>query len=394
MFRTILSSYRSFRHFSINKFHLIETSQNIEKIIRLKDLQSVKEFQLELNEIHEEYRMNSLATSTKKLYDQNSSKFNSKFLQFESDRNQQIHLFNPNSSSRLILLLKYIRFIEISSIYRYITLDIQQITQNISKTILHLTENDKSFEENCSLLICELSFFIKYLLNEKRLSETKELLSKTLIEKYFFDYLQNETCFPFIEQICSTLYSIHSFPSDTNIHHLSIQLLNSLFKHRSTSINILLYLQFVQHQSKDECSNEMFILLNDYFIQLGIHENDFNVLCCLLRFSSSLNYSHQIFLENLLKKLHKNVKCLDEKLSCRLIYYLCLLDPTNRFHSRSILVKLTRQIADNLNEKNVHSQWIIQSQYGLMMRNVYHYQLIFEVIQQKYFPTLFRNQFH
>ena len=381
-----------FRHFSINKFHLIQTSFNIQKIIQSKNIEALKCFELELNQIHQEYRINSLATSTKKIYDQNSSKFNSKFLQFESNRNEQIHLFDPNSSERLIILLKYIRFIQISSIYRFITLDIQQISENISETIFTLTKNEKSFEENRLCLICELCFFIKYFLNEKTLSQTKDLISKTFIEKYLFDFLLEENTFLLIEEISSTLYSINSFPSDTNIHHLSIQLLNSLFKHRSTSEKILLYLQFIQHQSKDEFSKEMFILLNDYLVQIGIHQNDFNVLCLLLVFISSCNYSHQVFIENILKKIQK--KSLDEKLSCRLIYYLCLLDPTNRFHSRSTLVQLTRQIAENINEKKIHSQWIIQSQYGLMMRNIYHYQLLFQILQRNYFPTLFRKKIH
>lgn len=379
------------RLFSINKFHLIETSLNIEKIIEKNHFQPVEEFTKELRSIHEEYQDKSIAVSTKLIYRKNSSIFNSIYLRLESDRNEQIHFFNPNSSSRLILLLKYIRFLQISSIYQFITLDIQQSSFNTSKTILQLIKDHQSLPDQSPLFICELCFFVKYLLNVTTLEETKNFLSKTSIDKYLFDYLRNEKCFLFIEELCSTLYSIQSFPIETNLHELSLQLLQSLHQHRSTSMKIFRYLQYIQHQSKNLNSNEIFSLLNEYLLEVGIHENNLNNLCYLLIYLSSLNYSHEVFLENLLKKLSKNN--LDQKYLCRFIYYLCLLDPTNSFHSRTILVQLTRQINESLHDKPIHSQWIIQSQYGLMCRNIYQYQLLFQILQKNYFPKLFSKKF-
>lgn len=81
----------------------------------------------------------------------------------------------------------------------------------------------------------------------------------------------------------------------------------------------------------------------------------------------------------------------DVKLCCRLIYYLCLNDPTNRFNSRPTIVQLSKQINENLDKEMNFPQWIVQSQHGMMLSNIYNYQLLFSIVQKKYFPLLFRK---
>ena len=83
----------------------------------------------------------------------------------------------------------------------------------------------------------------------------------------------------------------------------------------------------------------------------------------------------------------------DVKLYCRLIYYLCLTDPTNRCESRSTVLRLAGRLADDLQESEEvkHQQWIVQAQYGMMMVNIYHYPLLTATVQQRFLPFLFRT---
>jgi hypothetical protein len=82
---------------------------------------------------------------------------------------------------------------------------------------------------------------------------------------------------------------------------------------------------------------------------------------------------------------------LDLKLCSRLIYYLCLNDPANRFESRSIIVELSRLINDNLDKEKTFPQWIVQAQHGMMISNIYNYRLLSSTVQHKFFPLLFRK---
>lgn len=79
------------------------------------------------------------------------------------------------------------------------------------------------------------------------------------------------------------------------------------------------------------------------------------------------------------------------KLCSRLIYYLCLNDPTNRFDTRSTIVELSRILNDNIDKEKNFPQWIVQAQHGMMLANIYNYRLLFSTIQHKFFPFLFRK---
>lgn len=381
------------RCLSMNKSELVQSSRNIEQILQSTNTNnSISQwFSLEINEIHREYPWKKLATSTKNLYQKTSSKFNENFLRLETDRIEQKNIFH--NKTNLLVRLKYIRYLQISSIYRYITFDIHQSIENLSKEIYQLTQNEKDFQEYSLEFICELCFFVKYLSNEKGFSQTKSLLSKTFIgnslSNYLFKILSNgNSSLIFIEELCSTLYSIRQ------ISPTSIQLIEYLLKNKSNSLKILEYLILIQHHSIDDISNEYFSLINEYLLQIGIHQNDFHVICQLLILISSLRYSHQLFIENIQQKLLKQIRKYsnenqlnDTKLCCRLIYYLCLTDPTNRFHSRMIIVELSKLIQERI----IRPQWIVQAQHGMMFVDIYQYELLFSIVQQKSFPLLLRK---
>ncbi|CAF1571426.1 unnamed protein product, partial [Rotaria sordida] len=119
--------------------------------------------------------------------------------------------------------------------------------------------------------------------------------------------------------------------------------------------------------------------------------------CQLLILISSFNYSHELFIKNVIENIKINIKksedkinpLSDIKLCSRLIYYLCLTDPTNRFQSRSIIVELSKIINESLNKNNKFGQWIVQAQHGMMLSNIYNYQLLFSTVQHQIFPLIF-----
>ncbi len=135
-----------FRYLSINKSDLIESSQNIEKLLKFREENNsiLKWFSLSINEIHREYPSIKIATSTKNIYQKNSSKLNSKFLQLENDRKNQIEFFQ---NQNLIILLRYIRYLQVAFIYRFITFDINQTLKETSQLILNLTKDQKNLNE-------------------------------------------------------------------------------------------------------------------------------------------------------------------------------------------------------------------------------------------------------
>ena len=140
------------RWYSMNKSDLVQSSRNLEQILRKFDEKNniCQWFSLRINEIHLEYPKKKLATSTKNLYQKNSSKFNEDFLRLEIDRVKQRNFFQGN---QLIGLLKYIRFLQISSIYRLITFDIHRPSQHISKDIFQLIQNEQIFREKFDIFL-------------------------------------------------------------------------------------------------------------------------------------------------------------------------------------------------------------------------------------------------
>lgn len=79
------------------------------------------------------------------------------------------------------------------------------------------------------------------------------------------------------------------------------------------------------------------------------------------------------------------------KLFARLIYYLCLTDPTNRFQTRSIIVEMSRKMSEMIVEEKRFPQWTIQAQHGMMLINLYNYQLLFATVGHELLPNLFRR---
>lgn len=145
----------NFRYLSISKSDLVESSQNIQELLKSIDDESSFSSWLysSLNKIHLEYPSTQIATSTKEIYQINSSKFNSIFLQLENDRKKQIENFQENNSKQLIILLRYIRYLQIAFIYRFITFDINIALKETINSIINLTKNqnnlDKKFVEKC-----------------------------------------------------------------------------------------------------------------------------------------------------------------------------------------------------------------------------------------------------
>lgn len=137
------------RCLSINKSNLVESSRNIQKILKPIDdnLSILKWFYSSLNEIHEEYPGIEIATSTKDIYQLNASKLNSTFIQLENDRKNHIGDFEEQNLNELIILLRYIRYLQIAFIYRLITFDINNTLKETSNLIINLSKNKNNFNK-------------------------------------------------------------------------------------------------------------------------------------------------------------------------------------------------------------------------------------------------------
>jgi hypothetical protein len=399
----ILINKLSFRYLSISKSDLISCSRNIEEIIKSAEDEKCSTliwFSNSLNEIHKLYPSIKIGTSTKEIYQKDSSTLNSIYLKLENDRKN----LNEKSYLNLIVLLRYIRYLQVAFIYRLITFDIHSTVKELTNSIIYLTKDENSFQKNEKLnfssksLICELTFFVNLLSSNNSLSDVKSLLSRTLIVNYLLNNLysmliKNE-CLLLINEICFTLNSIVEIPSSTNIDLWSYQLLKYLYENKTNSLLIIKYLILIEHSSINTKSSDKISLLNKYLNECAIDEQDLNMICEFLIFISSLNYSHQSFQMKINEKIENSLKenvLSDIKLCCRLIYYLCLNDPTNRFGSRSIVIQLSERINENLDEEIKSPQWIVQAQHGMMLSNVYNYQLLFQTVQHQFFPLLFRK---
>mgnify|MGYP001111033480 FL=1 len=416
MLKQIVS--RQIRLFSINKSCLVSSSQTIQLILKSNDEQnSVLElFSKSLDEIHDKYPSKQIATSMKHLYENNSSKFNLLFQQFENQRRNQIESFATTNRSYLIILLRYIRYLNISSIYRFLTLDVDFTLKQTTNSILLISNHDNYFPTkslffsfrrfifklicfSCLPLICELLFFVNYLCSSKSLSQIKSDLSKTLIIDYLLDNFkqmldQSPVNRLLIKEFCSTLNLIVEIPKSNEIAMFSYKLLKHLVDSQSNEMSMLKYLIVMEHHRDHSQSSSLIHLFNRYLSECAIYEQNLENLCEILILSSSLNYSHELFHKHVLRQIGKQLKSrneIDVELLSRLIYYLCLTDPTNRFATKEIILQLSQHISTNLNEKMRSPQWIIQAQHGMMLLNIYHYQLLFAIVQQQFFPLLFRK---
>jgi len=161
-------------------------------------------------------------------------------------------------------------------------------------------------------LACELTFFVNILSSDHPLSSVKSLLSSTLIvnylSSYLFSILSSSDSIFLVNQICLTLYSIFEIPSFSSIDVWPYVLLKYLYKERSCSLSIIEYLILIIHNSIQRNSSEMFSLLNEYFNEIGIHQENFDVICQLLILICSFNYSHELFQREIIKKIENYLK--------------------------------------------------------------------------------------
>jgi hypothetical protein len=302
------------RYLSINKSDLVESSRNIQKLLKSTDDKSsiLKWFYSSLNEIHQEYPQKQIATSTKNIYQINSSKLNSKFVQIENDRQKQIGDFQKENPNELIIHLRYIRYLQIAFIYRLITFDINNTLKQTLNLIINLSKNQNNFNVNSLILTCELTFFVNFLSCHYALPQTKSMLSKTLIVNYLLDYLfeilSEDSPILLVNQVCLTLNSIIEIPSSSSINLWSCKLLKYLHKNKSNSLSIIKYLILIKHNSINKSSLEIISILNQYLIEIGIHQNNFNIICQLLILISSYNYSHELFHKEIIQKIENSLK--------------------------------------------------------------------------------------
>lgn len=56
-------------------------------------------------------------------------------------------------------------------------------------------------------------------------------------------------------------------------------------------------------------SSKLIHLLNEYLIQIGIYQNNLNIICQLLILISSFNYSNELFI----KEIHEKLKLVLKK---------------------------------------------------------------------------------
>ncbi|CAF3540128.1 unnamed protein product [Rotaria sp. Silwood1] len=137
------------RYLSISKSDLIESSRNIQELLKSTvDKTSTSTYLYKsLNIIHDEYSSKSLATSTKEIYQKNSSKLNSIYIKIENERINEIGDFKQDNQDKLIILLRYIRYLQVAFIYRLITYDINTTLKQTSNSIIHITQHQHNLNE-------------------------------------------------------------------------------------------------------------------------------------------------------------------------------------------------------------------------------------------------------
>ena len=144
-FFVFLSS--SLRCLSISKSDLVESSRHLNEY-----LQTIEQLDREnplidglsnsIGEVHHTFRSATVASSTKEIYQKNASSWNSRFLQFETERKNLTGQFRrENRREFLLLLLRYNRYLRLAFIYRLITFNIQPTIEEVATDILQLTED-------------------------------------------------------------------------------------------------------------------------------------------------------------------------------------------------------------------------------------------------------------
>lgn len=97
-------------------------------------------------------------------------------------------------------------------------------------------------------------------------------------------------------------------PSLSSIDLWPCVLLKYLHNKNSNSFSIIKYLILIQHNSINLSSLEMISILNKYLNEIGIYQENFNLICELLILISSSNYSHELFQREIIKKILNYLK--------------------------------------------------------------------------------------
>lgn len=325
----------SLRCLSISKSDLVESSRHLNEyfntIDRLDRTNSLLEsLSKSIGEVHRQYRSATVATSTKEIYQKNASLWNPTFLQLETDRKSFTGDFRKdNPEELLLLLLRYNRYLRLAFIYRFITFNIVPAIEEVSTDILQLVEKTNLLEEkfvgignreSSSLrsveFLGELSYFVYSFSSDHNLNRVKSSLSRTNIvaclSSSLSTILSGDPSIVLVNQLCLALRSIVHLPPSASISQCSENLLDYLHRRRSSSLPIIEYLVLIQQSSSQHHSNRYLSLLDNYLMEISLHQHDLQLLLQLLILSHSAHYSHQLFTRKVSEKIEKRLEKSDK----------------------------------------------------------------------------------
>ena len=147
-------AWRSRRVLSISKGDVIQSSQNIQSILKLIGEDSSEEqfsrwLCSSIDQIHETYPSSRIATSSKEIYQKNASTLNAISVELEKERRQGVARFELNTDNELLILLRYNRYIRVAFIYRLLTIDMNIPMKDTSNRIVHLTRKTNDWPKKC-----------------------------------------------------------------------------------------------------------------------------------------------------------------------------------------------------------------------------------------------------
>ena len=322
--------------FSISKSDLVKWSRTIEEFLRDNHCPILRDLSNSLRSIHEDDQWKCLATSTKQIYQRNSSSLNDQFVKLENDRKKKVGDFSLFGWCEVMCLVRYLRYLQVAFSHRLITLDVHRSSRELSTLILHRTKNAKNLKEKfvfssfdrpkrrksffCSstMLTCELTFFVDYLLSSRRLSEVKNLLSKTLIidylEENFLSMLKRKNL---VDKIALTLHSIGHIPRSSS----ASLLLNYLVKENFLSLNIIKYLIFVVKHSSEKRTMEDLLMLESLLRKCHVNEDNYLFISYLLMLMVAFNYSNELFQRQIIRLIDISLKTNSLSERCSVLFF-------------------------------------------------------------------------
>ena len=313
------------RCLSISKSDLVEFSRHLNDYLNTIDQVDrnnslIDSLSKSIGDVHQQYRSSTVATSTKEIYQNNASLWNPTFLRLETDRKNFTGDFRKDKPDELLLLLlRYNRYLRLAFIYRFITFNIVPAIEEVSTDILQLVEERNLLREKfeCSSrrsveFLGELSYFVYSFSSDHHLSRVKSSLSRTNIVAYLSSslatILSGDPSIVLVNQLCLALRSIVHIPPSTSIGQCSANLLDYLHRRRSSSLPIIEYLVLIEQSSSQHHSNRYLALLDNYLMEISLHQHDLHLLLQLLILSHSAHYSHQLFTRKVAEKIDQRLK--------------------------------------------------------------------------------------